>query len=94
MPRRDRQMSLGAFLLYTGHHVAAWRHPGASDSTRFRDFAQFARIAEDAKFDAVFLADGVSARINDAAAASRKAHSGFYPFEPVTLLSALSAVTA
>lgn len=94
MPRRDRQMSLGAFLLYTGHHVAAWRHPGASDSTRFRDFAQFARIAEDAKFDAVFLADGVSARINDAAAASRKAHSGFYPFEPVTLLSALSAVTS
>ncbi|WP_349644454.1 hypothetical protein [Rhizobium mayense] len=72
MSRRDDQMSPGAFLLYTGHDVAAWRHPDASDSTRFRDFVQFARIAEDAKFDAVlFLADGVSARIHDAAAASR-----------------------
>jgi FMN-dependent oxidoreductase (nitrilotriacetate monooxygenase family) len=93
MAKRDGQLSLGAFLLYTGHHLAAWRHPGASDSTRFEDFAQFARIAEDAKFDAVFLADGLSVRGQDIDAASRKAHSGFYPFEPITLLSALSVVT-
>lgn len=93
MAKRDGQLSLGAFLLYTGHHVAAWRHPGASDSTRFKDFSHFARIAEDAKFDAVFLADGVNARLHDIGAASRKAHAGFYPFEPITLLSALATVT-
>ncbi|PZM14890.1 LLM class flavin-dependent oxidoreductase [Rhizobium tubonense] len=94
MAKRDGQLSLGAFLLHTGHHVAAWRHPGASDSTGFSDFVHFARIAENAKFDAVFLADGVSARVHNVEAASRKAHSGFYPFEPITLLSALSAVTS
>ena len=94
MTRRDGQMSLGAFLLYTGHHVAAWRHPGASDSTTFADFNHFARIAEDAKFDAVFLADSVSARVQNMEAASHKAHSGFYPFEPITLLSALATVTS
>lgn len=94
MTKRDGQLKLGAFLMYTGHHVAAWRHPGASDGTRFSDFAHYARLAEDAKFDAVFLADGVNARLNDVAAASRKAHSGFYPFEPITLLSALATVTS
>ncbi|MGO4567762.1 LLM class flavin-dependent oxidoreductase [Rhizobium sp. 2YAF20] len=94
MAKRDGQLSLGAFLLYTGHHVAAWRHPGASDSTGFADFAHFARIAENAKFDAVFLADGVNTRLQNVEAASRKAHSGFYPFEPITLLSALVAVTS
>jgi FMN-dependent oxidoreductase (nitrilotriacetate monooxygenase family) len=94
MAKRNEQMSLGAFLLFTGHHLAAWRHPGASDSTHFRDFAEFGRIAEDAKFDAVFLADGVNVRGQNIDAASRKAHSGFYPFEPITLLSALSAVTS
>jgi FMN-dependent oxidoreductase (nitrilotriacetate monooxygenase family) len=94
MAKRDGQMSLGAFLLFTGHHLAAWRHPGASDSTWFSDFARFARIAEEAKFDAVFLADSVSVRGQNADAASRKAHSGFYPFEPITLLSALATVTS
>lgn len=94
MAKRNGQLSLGAFLLYTGHHVAGWRHPGASESTTLADFARFARIAEDAKFDAVFFADAVSARLKNVEAASRKAHSGFYPFEPITLLSALAAGTS
>lgn len=94
MAKRDGQFSLGAFLLYTGHHLAAWRHPATSDSTQLADFANFARIAEAAKFDAVFLADGVSARIRNPEAASHKAHSGFYPFEPITLLSALAGLTS
>lgn len=94
MARRKEKLSLGAFLLFTGHHVAAWRAPDASDSQSFADFAEFARIAEDAKFDAVFLADMVGVRTNQLDAASKRAHSGVYPFEPVTLLSALSAVTS
>jgi FMN-dependent oxidoreductase (nitrilotriacetate monooxygenase family) len=93
MAKRDGQLSLGAFLLFTGHHLAAWRHPGASDSTGFQDFAKFARIAEDANLDAVFLADSVSVRAQSFEVASRKAHSGYYPFEPITLLSALATVT-
>lgn len=94
MARRNEKLSLGAFLLFTGHHVAAWRSPDASDSQSFADFAEFARIAEDAKFDAVFLADMVGVRTSQLDAASKRAHSGVYPFEPVTLLSALSAVTS
>ena len=27
MTRPPRQIKLGAFLMQTGHHIAAWRHP-------------------------------------------------------------------
>jgi FMN-dependent oxidoreductase (nitrilotriacetate monooxygenase family) len=94
MSKRKGQLSLGAFLLFTGHHVAAWRLPSASDSTTLEDFIQFARLAEAAKFDAVFLADGVATRLDDHGAASHKAHNGTYPFEPITLLSALAGHTS
>lgn len=93
MARRKDKLRLGAFLLFTGHHVAAWRHPQAGEGTSLGDYVELARLAEAAKFDAIFLADGVAARLGNLEAASRKAHSGVYPFEPITLLSALSAVT-
>jgi len=93
MARRKDKFKLGAFLLFTGHHVAAWRHPKASEGTRFENYVELAKLAEAAKFDAVFLADGVAARLKDLDAASRKAHNGVYPFEPITLLSALSGLT-
>jgi len=94
MTRRKDKLSLGAFLLFTGHHVAAWRHPDASDSQSLADFVNFARAAEAAKFDAVFLADAVGFRNDDVDGAQYKAHSGVYPFEPITLLSALAAATS
>jgi FMN-dependent oxidoreductase (nitrilotriacetate monooxygenase family) len=80
--------------MFTGHHVAAWRHPSASDSTTLEDFIQFTKLAEAASFDAVFLADGVAARLDDYGAAGHKAHNGTYPFEPITLLSALAGHTS
>ncbi|TBC60725.1 LLM class flavin-dependent oxidoreductase (plasmid) [Rhizobium leguminosarum] len=93
MGRRKDKIKLGAFLLFTGHHVAAWRHPQASVGTDFENYFELAKLAEAAKFDAIFFADGVAARLKVVEAASRKAHSGVYPFEPITLLSALSSVT-
>ncbi|MBA8880045.1 LLM class flavin-dependent oxidoreductase [Phyllobacterium myrsinacearum] len=93
MAKRKDQIKLGAFLLFTGHHVAAWRHPQASVGVNFENYIELAKLAENAKFDAIFFADGVAARLKDIEAASRKAHSGVYPFEPITLLSALSSVT-
>jgi FMN-dependent oxidoreductase (nitrilotriacetate monooxygenase family) len=93
MAKRKDQIKLGAFLLFTGHHVAAWRHPAASVGVNFENYVELAKLAEAAKFDAVFFADGVGVRLKDIESASRKAHSGVYPFEPITLLSALSAVT-
>jgi FMN-dependent oxidoreductase (nitrilotriacetate monooxygenase family) len=94
MAQRKGELSLGAFLMFTGYHVAAWRLPSASDSTTLRDYINFARLAEAAKFDAIFLADGVAARLDDHGAASHKAHNGTYPFEPITLLSALAGHTS
>ncbi|KJJ95857.1 nitrilotriacetate monooxygenase [Pseudomonas sp. 21] len=86
-----RTLSLGAFLMATGHHVSAWRHPDvpANGGLDFRLYKRLAQVAEAAKFDAVFVADSVAAPTADIA--SRMARSDH--FEPLTLLSALAAVT-
>ncbi|HEY6609894.1 MAG TPA: LLM class flavin-dependent oxidoreductase, partial [Pseudomonas sp.] len=90
-----RQLSLNAFLMATGHHIAAWRHPEvpAGAEVDFREYLRVARLAEAAKFDAVFVADGVAANFGSGSleAASRNARASF--LEPFTLLSALAAVT-
>lgn len=89
----SKQIKLGAFLMQTGHHIAAWRHPEAQAdaSVNFSHYAQLAQLAEAAKFDAVFLADSVGIRHAYGSAAHRNARS--FHFEPLTLLSALAAVT-
>ena len=86
-----RQMKLGAFLMATGHHVAAWRHPDvpADAGLDFTHYKHLAQVAEAAKFDTLFIADSVAAATGDAARhMARSDH-----FEPLTLVSALSAVT-
>lgn len=86
----SRQMSLGAFLMATGHHIAAWRHPDVpADPLDFASYRRAAEIAEAACFDALFIADSVAAPSD--ALASHSARSVY--FEPLTLLSALSALT-
>jgi FMN-dependent oxidoreductase (nitrilotriacetate monooxygenase family) len=95
MSRRNGHLRLGAFLYPAGHHIAAWRHPRAQADAgvNFRHYAQLAQAAEAAKFDLVFLADGVGTRGDDVDFLSRTAHSYVAQFEPITLLSALAAVT-
>ncbi|PVG81754.1 LLM class flavin-dependent oxidoreductase [Nocardioides gansuensis] len=83
-----RQLSLNAFLHDTGHHEASWRHP-ASGAERIGDvewYQEIAREAEAAKLDAVFLADGP--------AWWGGAHRPANQFEPITLLTAIAAVTS
>ncbi|MFM0231890.1 LLM class flavin-dependent oxidoreductase [Paraburkholderia sediminicola] len=91
--RQKRQIKLGAFLMETGHHIAAWRHPDAhaSGGLDFAHYAELAQIAERAKFDTVFFADSVSVRDTNLPSLSRTARADH--FEPLTLLSALSVVT-
>ena len=90
MSQSPRQLSLGAFLMATGHHVAAWRHPEVpADPLDFSVYKRTARIAEAACFDALFVADSVA--VSSEEIASRSARSVY--FEPLSLLSALSAVT-
>ena len=82
MSEKKRQLKLGAFLLHNGHHVAAWRHPDApTDQNPFKLYQHLAKTAEKACFDAVFFADSVALT------------SGVGGLEPLTLLSAISAVT-
>ena len=67
MTTRTGHLHLGAFLYPTGHHIAAWRHPDsqADAGVDFGHYVRLAQAAEAAKFDLVFLADGVGTRGDD-----------------------------
>ncbi|KKB63390.1 hypothetical protein WM40_11605 [Robbsia andropogonis] len=75
-----RRMKLGAFLMETGHHIAAWRHPQTDDAgdLDFSHYAELANVAERAKFDAVFFADNVGINNWDDDAFLRDKDSGRY----------------
>ncbi|MFD2330574.1 LLM class flavin-dependent oxidoreductase [Cohnella sp. GCM10020058] len=93
MSGSERQIKLGAFFMIPGHHVAAWRYPDASASEvlSFDFYKKLAQTAERGKFDMVFLADGyaISEKFPEAVAQTVTVRP-----EPLTLLSALSAVTS
>lgn len=90
----ERKMRLGAFVMATGHHIAAWRHPEADADAghSLEHYQEVAQTAERGKFDMLFLADsvGIWERGSEDAVGrlGRLAH-----FEPVTLFSALAATT-
>ncbi|MBV7482943.1 LLM class flavin-dependent oxidoreductase [Bordetella sp. BOR01] len=88
-----RQLKLGAFLMQTGHHIAAWRLPQAQADagTNFGHYAELARKAEAAKFDAIFFADSVGVRSSNLSFMARTARAD--QLEPLTVLPALAAVT-
>ncbi|GCF07030.1 LLM class flavin-dependent oxidoreductase [Dictyobacter arantiisoli] len=94
MSSHKGQLKLGAFLMNTGHHVAAWRHPDAwaESGLEFAHYRQLAQTAERARFDMVFLADGVAVRRDQSLDALSRSGQIVH-FEPLTLLSALSTVT-
>ncbi|MEW9532061.1 LLM class flavin-dependent oxidoreductase [Microbispora sp. NPDC049125] len=83
-----RKLHLNAFLMGVGHHEAAWRHPRTEPRrvTDVRHFQHLARVAERGRLDSVFLADGLALWGN-------VRHNALGGLEPLTLLSALAAVT-
>lgn len=84
-----RQLHFNLFLHDTGHHEASWRLP-ESDPHALLDLAyhqRLAKIAEDAKFDSLFLADS-PALFGEV---GRRPVGGF---EPTVLLTALSVTTS
>lgn len=87
-------MKLGLFVQGGGHHVAAWRHPSTprNASVNFRHFVNLAQIAERGRFDMMFLADTIGTFGPDDPEVWRRGCAASRP-EPVTILSALSAVT-
>jgi N-acetyl-S-(2-succino)cysteine monooxygenase len=90
-----RMMSLGAFVHETGQHVAAWRHPDAfaESGTVFAQAVHVAREAERGKFDLLFLADTAAVSLSGTDE-SRGRMGKTVKFEPLTILSALAAITS
>ncbi|MES2713708.1 MAG: LLM class flavin-dependent oxidoreductase [Pseudomonadota bacterium] len=91
-----KQIAIGLSMRYLGYHAAAWRHPSADPdaASQFSHYKYIAQTAEAAKLDMVFLADGLGLRTkDDPPGALRRSHQTL-ELEPLTLLSALSAVTS
>ena len=89
----QRMMSLNAFLMATGHHIAGWRHPEAQadGGLNVAHYQQLARTAERGCFDALFLSDTLAMLPGSVEALSRMSRTEH--FEPLTLLAGLAAVT-
>ena len=90
---RSRQLRLGAFLRPVSIHTGAWRYPGAFPDANFNiaHYKRFAQTLERGRFDAIFLADHLAVLNMPMDALKRSATTP--SFEPMTLLSALAAVT-
>ncbi len=88
-------MKLGLFLTSLGHHIAAWRDPDvdASVPLDLAYWADLARRAEAAKLDFLFKAD-IAAPSGPFSAERVRRSTGARHTEPLTLVSALSAVTS
>jgi FMN-dependent oxidoreductase (nitrilotriacetate monooxygenase family) len=89
MSAQTRELHLNAFLMEAGHHEAAWRLHGSNPRADFDldHWIKLAQMAETAKFDSLFLADGPALTGSGA----------FRPpgqLEPFTLLTALSQHTS
>lgn len=93
MTSSSRQLHLAAFMRPVSLHNGAWRFPGAFPDANFNfnHLKRFALTLEQACFDAFFMADHL-ALLNMPAAALQRSHT-LTSFEPMTLLSALAAVT-
>ncbi len=87
MGKRNEELHLGAFIYYSGHHHAGWRHPASGVEGMFdvKFYRELARTAERGKLDMIFFADLLYAVNVEQAVAGM--------LEPIVLLSALSAAT-
>ncbi|WP_404482471.1 LLM class flavin-dependent oxidoreductase [Novosphingobium sp. BL-52-GroH] len=85
----DRRLKLGFILHGVGPGWDDWRHPDAQvdASTSLSFYTRQAQAAERGKFDYLFVADSVS--IN-----ARSSPHYLNRFEPLTILSAVAAVTS
>ncbi|WP_326543360.1 LLM class flavin-dependent oxidoreductase [Pseudorhodoferax sp.] len=83
-------MILSLFLDKVGHHLSAWRHPGAAMEQAFTLAynTRLAQAAEAARFDLVFLADALTLLPENNAA-----YTTSFQLDPIVLLSALMAGT-
>jgi FMN-dependent oxidoreductase (nitrilotriacetate monooxygenase family) len=85
----QRQLKLGAILHGVGSSTSLWRHPDmpADASVNIDLYKQWVKKAEAGKFDFVFIADGLYITENSIPHFLNR-------FEPLTILSALAAVSS
>jgi len=85
----QRQLKLGALITGAGHGWGEWRHPDAIPyaSTNFELYKKQAQLAEAGKFDFLFIADSLHIH-------AKSSPHYLSRFEPLTILSALAAVTS
>lgn len=84
----NKQLKLGAILHGIGNSTSLWRHPhiAADASINVEQYKSWAQKAEQGKLDLLFIADGLYI--------TEKSLPHFLNrFEPLTILSALAAVT-
>jgi N-acetyl-S-(2-succino)cysteine monooxygenase len=88
----SRKMRMGMFIYPGGHHFAGWRHQTtpASRLSSLDFYQNVARLAERGKFDLLFIGDQLNTREKNGRFFGRQTSSNL---DPVSLLSALSAVT-
>ncbi|MFF3101210.1 LLM class flavin-dependent oxidoreductase [Viridibacillus arvi] len=84
-----RQIKFGAIIHGVGGNISGWRHPKVltNSSVNLNFYTQQAKKAEEGKFDLVFIADGLF--INE-----KSIPHFLNRFEPITILSALAALTS
>ncbi|MFB6467188.1 LLM class flavin-dependent oxidoreductase [Cytobacillus sp. Hz8] len=86
-----RQMHLGAFFqTFLGHHLAAWRYPETKteEVTDLSLYKEIAQLAEQGKFDLLFLADVLAHNEEDIA------YTPQICLEATAVMAALAAVTS
>lgn len=93
------QLHFGAFLYTPGHHSAGWRHPDAVPSTDmdFNWYVRMAQTAERGKIDTLFFQDTVAVGGSGGLGGTSPYRPGSgrqVQLEPVSLISALAAVTS
>ncbi|MBW8883103.1 MAG: NtaA/DmoA family FMN-dependent monooxygenase [Asticcacaulis sp.] len=93
MAQARSHVGLNVFFRAFGHHPGAWRHPDSPSSGQpdLNYWVKLAKLAEAAKFDAVFVADFVGQ------AGGQLDELAFQPlgyqFEPLTLMTAVAGAT-
>jgi len=92
---QTRQMRLGFSIGNIGYHYAAWRLPEASPDGGLsgRHYIDSAQVAEQGKFDFVFIADVMSIRNFDDRRIAREREHALLKLEPTLALAAIAATT-
>ncbi|MBY4890560.1 LLM class flavin-dependent oxidoreductase [Pantoea sp. DY-15] len=83
-----RQLHLNLFIFDTGHHEAAWRMPESEPhvNVNVKAYQHLAKLAEEAKFDSLFLADSPAMMGEPGRRPTAR-------LDPTILLSAIAAST-